>query len=205
MELTTARTILGVEPGDDWTVVRANYRERIRRSHPDVAGEAGVASTLELNAAYRALGVARREGRLHEMPPPPDPPRAPVAPPGEAPSATRPRWSEPPEPAPDARIVDASTIVLDSTPGETFRRLVEAAHEIGELSYLDRSSAIFEAVVALDDGTHASFVVSLQWRAHDATCEAFCTLEALDRAESLDASGVMRQLVAYLPPDREFD
>jgi hypothetical protein len=90
--------------------------------------------------------------------------------------------------------------VLSSTPDETFRRLVEATHDLGAISYIDRSAAIFEAVLQLQDGTHASFVVSLQWRAHDATCEAFCTLEALDRAEHLDASGVLEQLVEFIPP-----
>jgi len=79
---------------------------------------------------------------------------------------------------------------------------VEATHEVGDISYLDRSSAIFEAVMTLDDGTHASFVVSLQWRAHDATCEAFCTLEALSRPEHLDVSGVLAQLIPYIGPDR---
>lgn len=103
----------------------------------------------------------------------------------------------------DVRIAGGDTIVLDSTPTETFRRLVEAAHALGEVSYLDRSSGIFEAVVALTDGTTASLVVSLQWRAHDATCEAFCTLEALERAEHLDVSRVVEQLATFVPPDRE--
>lgn len=105
----------------------------------------------------------------------------------------------------DVRLLGNDTIVLSSPPAETFRRLVEAVHSLGEISYIDRGSAIFEAVLALADGHHASFVVSLQWRAHDATCEAFCTLEALDRAEHLDVSGVLEQLLPMIPPDREAD
>ena len=100
------------------------------------------------------------------------------------------------------RLLTRDTLVLSSPPDETFRRLVEATHELGEISYLDRSSAIFEAILQLDDGTHASFVVSLQWRAHDATCEAFCTLEALERSEHLDVSGILTQLLPHIPPDR---
>lgn len=207
MDLASARRTLGVRASDDWAVVRDAYREQIRRSHPDVAGDAGVARSVELNAAYRTLAVARREGRLnHADAPPPAPagPRQPDSPraDGDPPLAVRPEWTPPVGPAPDVRRLDHDTLVLSSTPEETFRRLVEATHEIGEISYLDRSSAIFEAVLTLDDGTAASFVVSLQWRAHDASCEAFCTLEALGRPEHLDVGGVLQQLAAYIGPDR---
>lgn len=207
MDLSSARRTLGVRVEDDWGVVRDRYRDQIRRSHPDVAGEAGVARSVELNAAYRTLALARREGRLHEADAPPRPPAGPTQPSspravGDPPLAVRPEWAPPVGPAPDVRRLDHDTLVLSSTPDETFRRLVEATHEIGEISYLDRSSAIFEAVLTLDDGTAASFVVSLQWRAHDATCEAFCTLEALGRPEHLDVGGVLAQLAAYIGPDR---
>jgi hypothetical protein len=203
VELAAARRVLGVGARDDWAVVRAAYRERVRLAHPDVAGDAGAARTVELNAAYRTLSVARREGRLHDEGPGPGAPTTTMpATGGHAPRATRREWAGPPGPPPDVRFLGSDTLVLSSPPDETFRRLVEATHELGEISYLDRSSAIFEAVVHLDDGTPASFVVSLQWRAHDASCEAFCTLEALDRAEHLDVSAVLAQLVPYIPADR---
>jgi hypothetical protein len=203
VDLSVARRTLGVRAGDAWDVVRDAYRDQIRRSHPDVAGPSGVARSVELNAAYRALALARREGRLHAVEDAPGP-RQPPSPRavGDPPLAVRPEWAPPVGPAPDVRLLDHDTLVLTSTPGETFRRLVEATHEIGDISYLDRSSAIFEAVLTLDDGTAASFVVSLQWRAHDATCEAFCTLEALGRPEHLDVGGVLQQLAAYIGPDR---
>lgn len=202
MDLAAARVVLGVSAADDWTVVRAAYRDRIRLAHPDLAGDAGTARAVELNAAYRTLAIARSEGRLHDAEPETSTPSA--TPPQAAegrPYATRHEWMPAPGPPPDVRFLGTDTLVLSSTPDEAFRRLVEATHEIGEISYIDRSSAIFEAVVRLDDGTHASFVVSLQWRAHDASCEAFCTLEALDRPAQLDVSGVLAQLVPYLPPD----
>lgn len=204
MDLASARAALGVSASDDWAVVRAAYRARIRLAHPDVAGEGGVARSVELNAAYRTLSLAKREGRLHEPPAPSPGPTQPPGPraDGDPPRAVRPEWGAPPGPAPDVRLLDRETLVLSSPPDETFRRLVEATHEVGDISYLDRSSAIFEAVMTLDDGTHASFVVSLQWRAHDATCEAFCTLEALSRPEHLDVSGVLAQLLPYIGPDR---
>lgn len=207
MDLTSARRTLGVRAEDDWTVIRDTYRDQIRRSHPDIAGDGGVTRSVELNAAYRTLALARRAGRLHEADAPATPPAGPSQPPspraaGDPPRAVRPEWAPPVGPAPDVRRLDHDTLVLSSTPDETFRRLVEATHEIGEISFLDRSSAIFEAVLTLDDGSAASFVVSLQWRAHDATCEAFCTLEALGHPQHLDVGGVLEQLAAYIGPDR---
>lgn len=199
MELSTARSVLGVTASDEWDTVKRAYRDLIRGVHPDIAGAGGVDSSVRLNDAYRTLSLARREGRLGTVEPDP----------------SRPDRSGPdrsgPRPAPEAmtgvgvpadlRIVGGDTLVMSSTPGETFRRLVEGVNALGEISYVDRSSSIFEAVLRLEDGTPASFVVSLQWRAHDATCEAFCTLEALDRAEHLDVGGVLEQLAPHIPPD----
>lgn len=210
MDLAAARSVLGVTADDEWGTVRDSYRVLIRRSHPDLVGDDGIDRSVQVNAAYRTLAIARREGRLHatDPSPPPGNGRGPTARPAgdkvdvapTRPSPRRPDIGSVPD---DVRLLGADTIVLSSPPAETFRRLVEAVHDLGEISYIDRGSAIFEAVLALDDGHHASFVVSLQWRAHDATCEAFCTLEALDRAEHLDVSGVLGQLLPLIPPDRE--
>ena len=200
MDLATARSVLGITAGDDWNAVRRAYRTLVRTSHPDLIGVEGTERTITVNAAYRTLAIARREGRLGVD----DAPSVRTTP---APRPTRrPRPTISHQIADDVRLLDADTLVLSSTPAETFRRLVEAAHALGEISYIDRSSGIFEAILHLRDGTHASFVVSLQWRAApsdlgDATCEAFCTLEALDRAESLDVTAVLEQLAQFIPPD----
>lgn len=195
MELTDARRTLGVGPTADWATVRQAYRDRIRRSHPDVTS-GDDRRAVDLNAAYRVLMIAHREGRLIE----PDP---------EA-GAGRSTIPDRPVPRParrgapdDVRLIGNDTIVLSSPPPVAFARLIEATGAIGEISYLDRSAAIFEAVLRLDDGTSASFVVSLQWRAHDATCEAFCTLESLHRVETLDPGRVLAELVLHLPPDED--
>lgn len=193
MELGTALEVLGVSATDEWVVVRNAYRARIRAVHPDIAGPEGAERSIRLNTAYRTLSLARRDGTLSAA--------AERAAAPERPAPRRPP-SRPSRPvADDIRIAGGDTLILSSTPAETFRRLVEATNQLGEISYVDRSSAIFEAVLVLEDGHHASFVVSLQWRAHDATCEAFCTLEALDRAEHLDVSGVLEQLVPFIPAD----
>lgn len=195
MDVVAARSLLGVTADDDWATVRDAYRTLVRRSHPDLVGDGGIDRTVQVNAAYRSLAIARRQGRLHDDD---------DATSGEtAPSRTPPRVPDVDVIADDVRMIGSDTIVLSSPPAEAFRRLVEAVHTLGDISYIDRGSAIFEAVLSLEDGHHASFVVSLQWRAHDASCEAFCTLEALDRAEHLDVSGVIEQLLPMIPPDRE--
>ncbi len=211
MDLSAARTVLGVSAEDEWVTVRDSYRMLIRRTHPDLVGETGIDRTVQVNAAYRALAIAQREGRLHTTERERDVAsfgRGPTARPAADKVDVSPNRAPPRAPgvdgvADDVRIIGSDTIVLSSPPAETFRRLVEGVHALGEISYVDRGSAIFEAVLSLEDGHHASFVVSLQWRTHDATCEAFCTLEALDRAEHLDVSGVLEQLLPMIPPDRE--
>ena len=201
MSLDAARALLGVSATDDWTVVREAYRASIRRTHPDLVGPKGVEEAVRVNAAYRELAIARREGRLHDADEPATGRPTPAQPAPPRPQPRRPAEQEGSVIADDVRLVGGDTIVLSSTPADTFRRLVDATNALGEISYIDRSAAIFEAVLQLQDGAHASFVVSLQWRAHDATCEAFCTLEALDRAEHLDVSGVLEQLLPFIPPD----
>lgn len=197
MDVVAARSLLGVTADDDWATVRDAYRTLVRRSHPDLVGDGGIDRTVQVNAAYRSLAIARRQGRLH------DDNNDDATSSETAPSRTPPRVPDVDVIADDVRMIGSDTIVLSSPPAEAFRRLVEAVHTLGDISYIDRGSAIFEAVLSLEDGHHASFVVSLQWRAHDASCEAFCTLEALDRAEHLDVSGVIEQLLPMIPPDRE--
>ena len=58
-------------------------------------------------------------------------------------------------------------------------RLLEACHRIGDVTYVDRSCAIFEALVAVEGEGTCSLVITVQGRA-DGT-DAFCTLEAIER------------------------
>lgn len=200
-EHARARAALGVAHNADWATIRAAYRAEIRVVHPDVAGGTTSERTIELNAAYRILARSRRPDGSVSPPVAPLPDTGSTDRPTTAPATERPDRHRPVDS--DARVIDRTTVVLTSTPEESFRRMIEAASILGNISYIDRSAAIFEAVLALEEGIHASLVVSLQWRAHDATCEAFCTLEALERAETLDVSGVIQQLLQVLPPDAE--
>lgn len=199
---TAARSTLGVDSNADFSAIKQAYRDRISKAHPDIAGVGATGAAAELNAAYHVLSRANRSGDL-DMSSTSTTTASPV--PGDEDQMQRRPTGEhlDVETATDIRRIGDDTLVLSSPPGESFRRLIEAAHGLGEISYIDRSAAILEAVVRLDDDTSASLVISLQRRAHDGSCEAFVTLEALSRAESLDVSGVLTQLAQLIPPALE--
>jgi hypothetical protein len=179
MDVREARSVLGVEPGDGWDVVRAVYRRRIRAAHPDHHGAAVTAAAARLNEAYAVLSRAKRAGVLAATPgaPAPPPPRPPAPPPvGVA-------------------VLGGDTLLLAAPPPEAFVLLLEAGHRVGEVTYVDRNCAIFE-VVLRQDGETCSLVVTIQGRAHGT--EAFLTLEAIERPATLDPSRVVQQIAAAL-------
>jgi len=177
MDVPEARSVLGVAPGDAWDAVRAAYRRRIRAAHPDTQGVASTPEAARLNEAYAVLSRAKRSGRLDDAPPPPPPPEPPPV---------------------GLALVGSDPILLAAPPDEAFALLLEAGHRVGEVSYVDRSCAIFEVVVR-QDGETCSLLVTLQGRAHGT--EAFLTLEALERAASLAPDRVVRRMVAALRRD----
>ncbi len=167
MDLNEARAVLGVADGVDRAAVRAAYRDRIRLAHPDIAGPGATARAADLNEAYALLTRA--------APPP----------------APTPRGSPP-----TAHAGGHDTIHLDLPADEAFAVLIEAAHRVGEVTYVDRSCAIFETVVVLSDGQSYSLVVTFQGRA-DGT-DAFCTLEAMERVASVPVDLVVDALIEQM-------
>jgi hypothetical protein len=175
VDVAAARDALGLGPRPTWTEVRAAYRARIQTAHPDRAG-GDTERAAALNTAYATLVRAKRTGDLHEAPP----------------AAT-------PEPEPDwtpPEVLDGDTIRLFMPPDEAFMRLLDAAHRIGDVTYVDRSCAIFETLVTIEGEGVCSLVVTLQRRA-DST-EAFCTLEAIEHVASPPVRHVTEALVAAL-------
>jgi len=182
VDVDEARAVLGVTATDGWNLVRAAYRRRIRAAHPDTHGVGATPTAVRLNEAYAVLSRAKRSGTL-------------AAPPAGRPPAPPP----PPPPAPPpvgVAVEGADTVLLAAPPDEAFALLLEAGHRVGNVSYVDRSCAIFEVVVRQDDET-CSLVVTLQGRAHGT--EAFLTLEAMERAATLPPDRVVGRMVAALP------
>jgi hypothetical protein len=182
VDVAEARTVLGVAPGDGWDVVRMAYRRRIRAAHPDTHGVGSTPTAVRLNEAYAVLSRAKRAGTLHE-PSPSAGVRAPAPPP------------PPPPPVVGVAAVGSDTLLLAAPPDEAFALLLEAGHRVGNVSYVDRSCAIFEVVVR-QDGETCSLVVTLQGRAHGT--EAFLTLEAMERAATLPTERILARMVAAL-------
>lgn len=172
MNPTEAARLLEVGLDDPWEDVRRAYRDHIRAHHPDHAGPRSADRAAVIIEAYAVL-VAHRSGAA-----PIAEPAAPPTAPAPAPSA-RVLWSEEPlGGAPGVTRVDDDTLALDAPAEETFRWLTEAAHDIGEITYVDRSVPILEVLCRFEGEPATSLVITLQGRA-DGT-EAFCTAESIE-------------------------
>lgn len=175
-----AASVLGVRPDDDAAVVRDAYRNKIRQCHPDVAGPGGTVRARLVNEAYRVLrGAARVPSEMTDRP------RGPGS--SDAPGLATPDvgsdWASDHDPS--ARLDGPDTLVLDEPPDVAFTLVLQAAHDVGDVTYVDRHCAIVETVLSdIVDGRRRirSVVVSFQGRG-DGTTEAFVTLERIDGPE----------------------
>lgn len=189
MDLHHARQVLGVAATSSWADVRAAYRSRIGAAHPDRAG-GSTAEAARLNEAYTALARARRGGALDA------PPSQPAHPSGSAGPGARRRHVRPDAPGVPAEVLQGDTIHLTMPPDEAFARLVEGCHRVGDVTYVDRSCSILEALVRVDGEGVCSLLITVQGRAEGT--DAFCTLESIERVASPPVRGVVEALVAAL-------
>lgn len=194
VDLDEAQVVLGVGPDDEWQVVQGAYRRLIRVAHPDLAGPAGTLRAARLNEAYTVLAQARRSqtpgttrGTHGEKSP------------HTRPSRPRARREQATSAASGVRLGDpadgADTLLLRATPDTAFMRLLEASDELGEISYVDRSSGVFEVIVP-HDGETCSLLVIIEHHRHGAV--AYCTLESLERVASPSATSIVGRLAAAL-------
>ena len=114
---------LGLEKGARADDINRAYRALIRQAHPDAGGSTAVAARI--TEAYHWL---QRAGT--QSPPPPRPP-------------------QPDQPSP-VTTDDSMTLLLP--PGDVFIRLVEAGHQLGEVSYIDRDAGIVQVTFTADNG-----------------------------------------------------
>jgi curved DNA-binding protein CbpA len=166
-----AASVLGVRVGAPWAEVRAAYRRLMRANHPDVAGPDDSRRAARITEAYALLREARRAA-----PAPVSPRVAPI----------------------EADVVDGETIAILAPPDEAFARLLEAAHDTFDVSYVDRSTGIIEAIVTAAPGDQvSSLLITLQGRGTGVT-EAFCTMEALGTGPTPPIAPVIARLLARL-------
>ncbi|MXW57485.1 MAG: J domain-containing protein [Acidimicrobiia bacterium] len=123
MDRERALRTLGLEKGARADDINRAYRALIRQAHPDAGGSTAVAARI--TEAYHWL---QRAGT--QSPPPPRPP-------------------QPDQPSP-VTTDDSMTLLLP--PGDVFIRLVEAGHQLGEVSYVDRDAGIVQVTFTADNG-----------------------------------------------------
>lgn len=185
MDRAEAARVLGVDASTTWAEVRRTFREQIRRRHPDRAGAGGVPDAVRIIEAYRVLARAQLKPEPHR-PAPPSPP-ADVAAPG---------WSTDSGISLSVARISNDTLAFGAPADETLRWLLEAAHDIGEVTYLDRSVPIVEILCKFVGEPATSLVITLQGRSHGT--EAFCTAESIEARPAPLTSAVVDVLEAAL-------
>ena len=97
-------------------------------------------------------------------------------PPG--PEVSPPTEPEPPPPTrPIARLSDDS-LGLAAPPDEAFGSLLDAVHDVGEVTYLDRSMPIVEVLCRFEGEPATSLVLTVQGRGP--WTEVFATVESIE-------------------------
>lgn len=111
-----------------------------------VPGDAGASrTTASLVEAYALLrGIS-----------PPPAPTAPDVPPEPAGGT----------PAHDEVLRRGATLLVAGPPAQVYRRLVDIAHVIGEVTYVDPDARLLDTIVVTDDGAACSLLASLRGRA----------------------------------------
>lgn len=170
--ITDALAVLGLGASATWTEIRRAYRDRVRVAHPDIEATdrlGATGRTAALNVAFDTLAAATAGGSRPL--PEPEPPPAPV------PAAT--------------------PITLRAGPGDVFVQLLEAAHEIGEVGYMDPEAGLIQ--ILLGAGPAASqLLISVDQDREPPT--ASFTLDSPGGEEPPPIQSVVDELAALLRP-----
>ena len=201
MQVEEARRILGVSVVDDPAAVRAAYRRLLHHTHPDVSAVPDATDrTVRLTQAYTVLVTH------HTRPTPAGgvPPAGPEPVPEQPVEPAEP--VEPVEPV-GAALVDADTIAVAAPADEVLLLLIETAHALGEISYLDPSAGLVEIIVEFVEAPTSSVLLSMQGRGTGVT-DVFCTVEPLSGGDAPPSDAVTRLVLGTLletsavrPPD----
>ena len=176
MELTDAWGVLGMDPSSDAGAVRTRYLALVRGAHPDVSTRSDAAeATVELNLAFRTI----RDAMVIEL----------------APRAQA--WMEPARDVVAVAMLDDDTIAMEAPPGETYLRLIEACHQLGEVVHVEPMSGLLSVIVEFVDGPTCQLLLTLQGRATGVT-EVFCTIESFQDEEPPPIEAVTRLLLDEL-------
>ena len=180
MNPAEAARILGVGASASPDEVRIAYRSQIRTHHPDRAGTSSSARAASITEAYRVL--------IERGPvPPEEPPTRTPGTVGPVPPRTAP--DVPAFGAPPVGRIDEDTLALGAPPDESFRWLLDAAHDVGEITYVDRSMPIMEVLCRFEGEPATSLLLTLQGRGE--RTEVFCTVESIEARPAPPTSAVV--------------
>jgi len=93
------------------------------------------------------------------------------------------------------------TLVVGAPHTEVLYRLLEAAHNLGEVTYVDRMNGIFEVVIEFEGWPTSSLLVTLRRRS-DGVTEAACAIESLTNLPAPPVSAVamlLRERLQQVP------
>ena len=180
MTPSDARALLGVSPQATHDEVRAAFRAQIGRHHPDVNPAPGTsARAMALIEAWEVLGVE---------PAVTDPP------------VTDPPITDPPVTGPLAAWATGSSVMAAAPADEVMLWLIDAAHRVGDVTFLDMAAGLVEALVEFVDGPVVTLTLSLQGRVAAGT-EVFISMEPWSRPprpDLPDPDAVARLLAHHL-------
>lgn len=155
MDVGRAARILGVTTTASSDQIRQAFLTRIRQHHPDVAG-GDDHRAVEVIEAYRSLLA---EGRT---------PAAPASGMHQQQLVV----------AVKVQRLDEDSVAVTAPMDETYGLLLEAAHDVGEITYLDRSGPIVEVLCSFVGEPATSLMLTLQGRS--SFTEVFCTVESIE-------------------------
>ncbi len=179
-----AARILGIGPSATPEEVRIAYRSQIRTHHPDRAGAASAGRAASIVEAYRVLTEA---GLTTPDAPPATSAR--TGPTTQGPVPPRAATNDLIYGAPPVGRMDADTLALGAPADESFRWLLDAAHDVGEITYVDRSMPIMEVLCRFEGEPATSLLITLQGRGE--RTEVFCTVESIEARPAPPTSAVV--------------
>ena len=173
MDVTDALRVLGLSDASDWSDVRAAHRRAILRTHPDAGGSAGAAA--QVNQAFDVLRKVSGDGER------PIPARVPTP---------------PSSPAPGPRSTSPDQLVADDDPVELLLRMADAAHDIGEVVFVDPHDGMLEVIVGEPPGV-GQLTATVDKATPDGVPVSF-TLEPLGVAPAPSIHEIVEKLMALV-------
>ncbi len=172
--VAAALQTLGLEPSAPWHEIRGRYRDLIRLAHPDMERTDPAATTraVGVNVAFDVLAAATSNGT---RPLPPVPVRVPADNLAPSPSAA---------------------VTLEAGPGDVFVQLLDAAHVIGDVSYMDPEAGLIQVLLDGGDPCSAQLLIAVDQHAEPPT--ASFTLDSQNASTAPPIRSIVDELAAAI-------